>query len=56
MAKVPAYHTNSIEEPPLHRSVFHDHDDCPYGKKIMPKHRENETGGKPRSKECIWLG
>jgi len=56
MAKVAAYHTNSIEAPLTHREVYHDHDDCPDGKRILPKHRENGTGGKPRCKECIRLG
>ena len=56
MAKVPAYHTNSIETPPEHRNVHHDHDDCPDGKRILARHRENGDGGKPRCKECIKLG
>jgi len=56
MTKVAAYHTNSIEEPPKHREVYHDHDNCPDGKRIMPKHLEQGTGGKPRCKECIKLG
>jgi hypothetical protein len=50
------YHTNSKEEPPKHREVYHDHDDCFEGKKILPQHRENGDGGKPRCKECIRLG
>jgi hypothetical protein len=56
MAKVPPYHTNSVEYPPEHRNVYHDHDDCPDGKRILPRHRESGTGGKPRCKECIRLG
>jgi hypothetical protein len=56
MAKVAPYHTNSIEEPPEHRRVFHDHDDCKYGKRIEPKHREKGEGGKLRCDECIRLG
>ena len=56
MTKVAAYHTNSIEEPPKHREVYHNHNDCPDGKRIMPKHLEQGTGGKPRCKECIKLG
>jgi hypothetical protein len=56
MAKVAAYHTNSTEYPPTHRNVHHDHDNCPDGKRIMAKHRESGTGGKPRCKECINLG
>jgi hypothetical protein len=56
MAKVQPYNTNSLEYPPSHRNVFHDHDDCPDGKKIKPWHRENGTGGKQRCDECIKLG
>ncbi len=55
--KIKPYHTNSAEYPPTHREVYHDHDDCKYGKEIKPAHRiDNETGGKPRCKECIRLG
>jgi len=56
MSKGAAYHTNSPEYLPKNREVYHDHDDCPEGKKILPKHRETGTGGKPRCKECIKLG
>jgi hypothetical protein len=56
MSKVPAYHTNSLEYPPEHRNVYHDHDDCFEGKKIQQKHRENGTGGKDLCKECKKLG
>lgn len=56
MAKDPAYHTNSKEEPPGHREVHHDHNDCYEGKKIKPQHREPGTAGKPRCKVCIGIG
>jgi hypothetical protein len=56
MAKVKPYHTSSIEEPPKHRNVYHDHDDCVYGKRIKPEHIETGNGGKPRCDECIKLG
>jgi len=56
MAKVSAYHTTSVEEPPAHREVHHDHDNCKYGKEIKPWNRASGTGGKPRCKECIKLG
>jgi hypothetical protein len=56
MAKVSEYHTNSPEYPPKHREVYHNHDDCPDGKRIQTKHRENGTGGKPLCKECSKLG
>jgi hypothetical protein len=55
MAKVAPYHTTTIERPP-ERNVHHDHDNCPDGKRILPQHRVNGTGGKPRCKECIKLG
>jgi hypothetical protein len=56
MAKVASYHTNSLEYPPEHRNVYHDHDDCFEGRQIKPPHRQNATGGKRRCKECIRLG
>jgi hypothetical protein len=57
MAKVAPYHTNSPEYPPKHRNVYHDHDDCPDGKRILDRHRiTGSTGGKPRCDECIRLG
>jgi len=56
MAKVRPYHTNSLEEPPAHRNVYHDHDDCPDGRRIKPEHREDGDGNRPRCKECIKLG
>ena len=56
MAKVPPFHTSSIEYLPEHRNVHHDHDDCFEGKKIKPQHRVSGTGNKPRCKECIKLG
>ena len=52
MAKVNPYHTNSEEYPPTHRNVYHDHDDCPYGKKIEQKHRVDGKGDRPRCDEC----
>ena len=52
MAKVSSYYTNSPEYPPQHRQVHHDHDNCPDGRKIQPKHRRTGMGGKPPCKEC----
>jgi hypothetical protein len=34
MAKVAAYHSDSPED----KQVYHDHDDCWEGKKILPHH------------------
>ena len=56
MAKVTPYHTSSTEYPPTHRNVYHDHDDCHYGKAIKTSHREAGTGNKPRCSECTKLG
>jgi hypothetical protein len=56
MAKVGPYNTDSLEYPPEHRNVYHDHDNCPEGNKILLKHRESGTGGKERCKDCIKLG
>jgi hypothetical protein len=56
MGKVAAYHTTSPEEPPKHREVYHDHDDCHDGKAIKPRNIEKGTGGKLRCKVCISLG
>ena len=56
MAKCAAYHTDSLEYPPSHREVYHDHDNCQYGSRIKAEHRLSGTGGKPRCKECIKLG
>lgn len=54
--RVPPYHTNSMEYPPSHRNVHHNHDDCRYGKEIKPQHLESGTGNKPLCKECEKLG
>ena len=53
MAKSNPYHTDSLEYRPEHWTVYHDHDNCPEGKKILDIHREYGTGGKERCKECI---
>jgi hypothetical protein len=51
-----AYHTNSPEYPPQHREVYHDHENCPDGKRIKREHRVSGMGGKKRCKECIKIG
>ena len=56
MTKVRAYHTNSPEYPPTHRNVYHDHDNCPYGKDIKAIHRVDGDGNRPRCDECKKLG
>ncbi len=55
MAKIAPYNTDSPEYPPQHRNVYHDHDDCPDGRRIKPEHRKPGTGGKEHCKECIKL-
>jgi hypothetical protein len=52
MADAP-YHTTSDEEPPEHRAVYHNYNDCYEGKKIKPWNRVAGTGGKQRCKVCI---
>jgi hypothetical protein len=54
--KDPPYHTNSEEYPPRERNVYHDHNDCPDGRRILRQHREVGTAGRPRCAECIRLG
>jgi hypothetical protein len=52
MAKVAPYHTNGEEYPPTHRNVYHDHDDCQYGKESKPEHRVDGEGDQPRCEAC----
>jgi hypothetical protein len=55
MAKVRPYHTTRPETPP-ERNVYHDHDNCPDGKRILPEHWASGTDNRPRCKECVKLG
>lgn len=50
VAKCYPYHTDEPEDDP----VYHDHDDCPDGKRVITKVRGDD--GRPRCKECIKLG
>ena len=52
MARIDAYHTNSLEYPPSHRDVYHNDSNCPNGKRIKPEHRVSGTGNRPRCKHC----
>ena len=54
--KVLPYHTSSMEYLPEHRNVHHDHNTCPEGLRILPRHRLSGTGNKPRCKVCLKLG
>ncbi len=44
MAKVAPFHTDLQDHPASHRSVYHDHDDCPEGALLLPHHRKAGTG------------
>lgn len=56
MAKSAAYHTTTPEYPPKERNVYHDHDDCPDGKRIKLEHRRAGTANRARCDACIRLG
>jgi hypothetical protein len=56
MAKVPAYHTITPEKPYGERDVYHDHDNCPAGRRIEPQNRRRGTANRPRCEDCIKLG
>ena len=43
MAKVAPYHTVTPEKPYGERDVYHDHDDCPAGRRIEPQNRRVGT-------------
>lgn len=48
MGKVAAYYSDSPED----RYVYHDHDDCWEGKKILPEHKHDGTDNRPRCEVC----
>lgn len=52
MSKVGPYHTDSKEYPPTHREVYHDYDNCQYGKTIKEEHKAQGKGGKNRCSKC----
>jgi hypothetical protein len=53
--KVAPYHT-SRPETGGERDVYHDHNECPDGRRILPEHKRSGMAGRPRCKECIKLG
>lgn len=55
MARVQPYHTVEPELPP-ERNVYHDHNDCPTGRRIEPRHWRQGSANRPRCKDCIRLG
>lgn len=57
MAKVNPYHTRTPEgQEPGHRDVYHDHNNCSDGRRILPQNRVSGTGGRPKCDECKTLG
>ena len=49
------FHTNAPEYPPRHRNVYHDNDECRYGKEITTAHRVTGTDNRPCCEECARL-
>jgi hypothetical protein len=57
MPKVAPYHTITPEQDePGHRNVYHDHDDCPDGRRIKAENKRSGTAGRPRCDACTELG
>ncbi len=52
MAKVSPYYSTNPTDP----DVYHDHDDCPTGKKIPERNKASGTGGYRRCENCVDLG
>jgi hypothetical protein len=50
--KVAPYHTTTPEAgQPGNRNVYHDHNECPDGERILPQHRRSGTANRPK---CDW--
>jgi hypothetical protein len=57
IVKVAPYHTTTPEAgEPGHRDVYHDHNDCSDGNRILPENKVSGTGGRPKCDECKTLG
>jgi hypothetical protein len=52
MAKVPPYHSISPEDP----DVYHDHDDCYEGRKILSENKRPGTDDRRKCEVCARLG
>ncbi len=52
--KIAPYYSDTPED--RQRYVYHDHDDCPDGRRILPQNKRQGTGGRPRCDACIALG
>jgi hypothetical protein len=50
-----AYYTSTVDSD-NERSVYHDRDDCPAGRRIAAGHRISGTDGRAKCKECQALG
>jgi hypothetical protein len=48
MPKVDPYHSTSSED----EDVYHDHNDCPDGERILPEDWAPGTGGRQRCQSC----
>ena len=49
--KVPSYHTITPEDAP-YGPVYHDDDECIYGKKIKPENKKPGDAGRKHCEEC----
>jgi hypothetical protein len=56
MVKVSPYYSTSPEDMQRQRYVYHDHEDCPDGRRIKPENRQPGTDERPRCDACIALG
>jgi hypothetical protein len=52
MAMVAPYHTDSPAYALKDRSIYHDKDTCPNGRRIELGHRKDGKGGKKHCFEC----
>jgi hypothetical protein len=55
MTTVAAFHTTSLEYSEWHRSVYHDNDECGYGKEIKQEPRAAGKAGRRRCHRCTTL-
>lgn len=56
MSAVAPYHTTHTKYMPGQRDVYHDRDDCRYGREISHGDRDPGEGHRPLCRECIKLG
>ena len=54
VSKTSPYYSDTPED--RQRYVYHDHDDCEDGKRILARNKKSGTGGRPRCDACIRLG